>query len=146
MLVLGTKRRSFSKPNRWQVWFLQPSFLPYLHSLLFFYTNAPGPPLELVTDCAACPVCVCGVVIVVRGWARGFTLPCGSAAGCAITSEHIGGGRVGKSEQHLKWQFGRWFNSLFMGKLLCPSNHCLVFSFHFSILSSRAPLKSTSAY
>lgn len=138
MLFLGTKGGSFSKPIRWQVWFLQPSVLPYLHSLLFFYTNASGPLTGVSSSLTLqpAPVCMCKVVIVVRGWAGGFSLPCRTAAGYAIISEHFGRGRVGKTEQHLKWQFSRWVNSVFMVKLFCPSNHCLVFSFHFTILSS----------
>lgn len=113
MLFLVSKEEALQSQIGDRYGFCSPQFCLICTVFFFFYTSTPGPPLELFTDFAACP-CVLRVVIVLRGWAGGFSLPCGSAAGCAITSEHIGRGKVGKSEQHLKWKFSRCFNSLFM--------------------------------
>lgn len=84
-------------------------------------------------------VCMCKLIIVVRDWVRVFrlSLPSGTAAGYAIILEYFGRRKVGESKQNLKWLFSRCFNSLFVVKLFCPSNECLLFSFHFTVLSSK---------
>lgn len=87
------------------------------------------------------PVCVCRVVIVVRGWASGSSPPCGSAAGYTVTSEHTGRGRVGKSEQHLKWQLSRWFilcswSSIFVHQIIVLCFLSISTSFHRSFIEN----------